>query len=596
MLVLVAPGQGAQTPGFLTPWLDLPGAADRLAAWSDAIGLDLAHYGTQADADQIRDTAVAQPLLVAAGLLSAAALGTDTFTAGAAGVPGAVAGHSVGEFTAAAFAGVLDDTAALRLVRKRGLAMAEAAAITETGMSALLGGDPETTVPHLEKLGLTPANVNGAGQIVAAGTMEQLAALEADKPEGVRRVVALKVAGAFHTHHMTPAVDVLAEAAAQLSPGDPKITYVSNKDGRTVDTGSEVLARLVGQVANPVRWDLCMETFKELGVTALVEVCPGGTLTGLAKRALPGVKTLALKTPTTSTRLASSSPSTARRKEPRRMSKIKAPKGAPFARILGVGGYRPVRVVPNEVILETIDSSDEWIRSRSGIETRHWANDEETVAAMSIEASGKAIADAGINADQIGAVVVSTVSHFSQTPAVATEIADKLGTNKAAAFDISAGCAGFGYGLTLAKGMVVEGSAEYVLVIGVERLSDLTDLEDRATAFLFGDGAGAVVVGPRTSRTSARPCGAARATRPAPSSRPSRGTSSATATCPPFRSTPRARSSSLRSRRKARRCSAGPCSRWRRSPSRRWTRPESPRTTWMSSFLTRPTSGSSTRW
>ncbi|MEY2245046.1 ketoacyl-ACP synthase III [Streptomyces sp. BF23-18] len=178
------------------------------------------------------------------------------------------------------------------------------------------------------------------------------------------------------------------------------------------------------------------------------------------------------------------------------MSKIKAPKGAPFARILGVGGYRPVRVVPNEVILETIDSSDEWIRSRSGIETRHWASDEETVAAMSIEASGKAIADAGINADQIGAVVVSTVSHFAQTPAIATEIADKLGTNKAAAFDISAGCAGFGYGLTLAKGMIVEGSAEYVLVIGVERLSDLTDLEDRATAFLFGDGAGAVVVGP----------------------------------------------------------------------------------------------------
>ncbi|MEV0734928.1 ketoacyl-ACP synthase III [Streptomyces sp. NPDC050549] len=178
------------------------------------------------------------------------------------------------------------------------------------------------------------------------------------------------------------------------------------------------------------------------------------------------------------------------------MSKIKPSKGAPYARILGVGGYRPVRVVPNEVILETIDSSDEWIRSRSGIETRHWANDEETVAAMSIEASGKAIADAGISAEQIGGVIVSTVSHFKQTPAVATEIADKLGTNKAAAFDISAGCAGFGYGLTLAKGMVVEGSAEYVLVIGVERLSDLTDLEDRATAFLFGDGAGAVVVGP----------------------------------------------------------------------------------------------------
>ncbi|MGW6402114.1 ACP S-malonyltransferase [Streptomyces sp. NPDC055134] len=289
MLVLVAPGQGAQTPGFLTPWLDLPGAADRVAAWSDAIGLDLAHYGTQADADAIRDTAVAQPLLVAAGLLSAAALGDIA--------PDAVAGHSVGEITAAAFAGVLDDTAALQLVRKRGLAMAEAAAVTKTGMSALLGGDPEVTTAHLEKLGLTPANVNGAGQIVAAGTLEELAALEADKPEGVRRVVPLTVAGAFHTRHMAPAVATLEEAAQALTPADPTVAYVSNKDGRTVATGAEVVARLVGQVANPVRWDLCMETFKELGVTALVEVCPGGTLTGLAKRALPGVQTLALKTP-----------------------------------------------------------------------------------------------------------------------------------------------------------------------------------------------------------------------------------------------------------------------------------------------------------
>ncbi|MGW4321205.1 ACP S-malonyltransferase [Streptomyces sp. NPDC004684] len=289
MLVLVAPGQGAQTPGFLTPWLELPGAADRVAAWSDAIGLDLVHYGTQADADAIRDTAVAQPLLVAAGILSAAALGDIA--------PDAVAGHSVGEITAAAFAGVLNDTAALTLVRKRGLAMAEAAAVTETGMSALLGGDPEVSVAHLEKLGLTPANVNGAGQIVAAGTMAQLAALAEDKPEGVRKVVPLKVAGAFHTHHMAPAVEKLTEAAKALSPSDPKVAYVSNKDGRSVTSGAEVVERLVGQVANPVRWDLCMETFKELGVTALIEVCPGGTLTGLAKRALPGVRTLALKTP-----------------------------------------------------------------------------------------------------------------------------------------------------------------------------------------------------------------------------------------------------------------------------------------------------------
>ncbi|EFL31838.1 malonate decarboxylase, epsilon subunit [Streptomyces viridochromogenes DSM 40736] len=295
VLVLVAPGQGAQTPGFLTEWLDLPGVRGALEAWSDAVGLDLIRYGTEAGAEEIRDTAVAQPLLVAAGLASAYTLFDDP-----AELPrkvGAIAGHSVGEITAASLAGVLPHEEAVRLVRTRGLAMAEAAAVTETGMAALLGGDPEVTVPHLEKLGLTPANINGAGQIVAAGTKEQLAALEADKPEGVRKVVALKVAGAFHTHHMASAVDTLAKAAEALTPGDPTLTYVSNKDGQAVASGTEVLDRLVGQVANPVRWDLCMETFKELGVTTLIEVCPGGTLTGLAKRALPGVKTLALKTP-----------------------------------------------------------------------------------------------------------------------------------------------------------------------------------------------------------------------------------------------------------------------------------------------------------
>ncbi|MGW7438379.1 ACP S-malonyltransferase [Streptomyces sp. NPDC054849] len=290
MLVLVAPGQGAQTPGFLTPWLDLPGAADRVAAWSDAIGLDLAHYGTNADADEIRDTAVAQPLLVAAGLLSASALGSPSAF-------GAVAGHSVGEITAAAYAGVLSEADALSFVRTRGLGMAEAAAVTETGMAAVLGGERDVVVAHLEKLGLTPANINGAGQIVAAGTMEQIAALEAEKPEGSMKVVALKVAGAFHTHHMAPAVATLAKAAEALSPADPALKYVSNKDGLVVTTGADVVARLVGQVANPVRWDLCMETFAELGVTGMIELCPGGTLTGLAKRALKGVPSVALKTP-----------------------------------------------------------------------------------------------------------------------------------------------------------------------------------------------------------------------------------------------------------------------------------------------------------
>ncbi|MCX4801688.1 ACP S-malonyltransferase [Streptomyces sp. NBC_01214] len=290
MLVLVAPGQGAQTPGFLTPWLELPGAADRVAAWSDAIELDLAHYGTDADADAIRDTAVAQPLLVAAGLLSASALGSPAAF-------GAVAGHSVGEITAAAYAGVLSEADALSFVRTRGLGMAEAAAVTETGMAAVIGGDRDVVVAHLEKLGLTPANINGAGQIVAAGTMEQIAALEAEKPEGSLKVVALKVAGAFHTHHMAPAVATLEKAAEALTPADPALKYVSNKDGLVVATGADVVARLVGQVANPVRWDLCMETFAELGVTGIIELCPGGTLTGLAKRALKGVPSVALKTP-----------------------------------------------------------------------------------------------------------------------------------------------------------------------------------------------------------------------------------------------------------------------------------------------------------
>ncbi|MFC6062082.1 ACP S-malonyltransferase [Streptomyces ochraceiscleroticus] len=295
MLVLVAPGQGAQTPGFLTPWLDLPGVEDRLRAWSAAIDLDLVHYGTKADAEEIRDTAVAQPLLVASALISARQLfaSPEDF----ASLVGAAAGHSVGELAAAALTGVLPDEAAMGLVRKRGLAMAEAAAVTETGMSALLGGEPETVLPHLEKLGLTPANVNGAGQIVAAGTAEQLAALAEDKPEGTRRVVPLKVAGAFHTVHMAPAVATLEAAVAELSPAAPHTRYVSNKDGQVVTGGQEVVQRLVGQVANPVRWDLCMETFKELGVTAMIEAAPGGTLVGLAKRALPGVKTLALKTP-----------------------------------------------------------------------------------------------------------------------------------------------------------------------------------------------------------------------------------------------------------------------------------------------------------
>ncbi|WP_369200625.1 ACP S-malonyltransferase [Streptomyces sp. PU-14G] len=299
MLVLVAPGQGAQKPGLLTPWLELPGAADRLAQWSAAIDLDLVHYGTEADADAIRDTAVAQPLLVATALLSAYELlegePTEQAPGKAAGI-GAFAGHSVGELAAAALAGVLTPVEALRVVRARGTAMAEAAAVSETGMSAVLGGDPETVTAHLDKLGLTPANMNGAGQIVAAGTAEQLAALAENNPERAR-VRPLQVAGAFHTDHMASALPAVEAAVGDITPGTPLSRYVSNYDGRVVDSGPEVVHRLVRQVSAPVRWDLCMDTFQELGATALIELCPGGTLTGLAKRALPDVERLALKSP-----------------------------------------------------------------------------------------------------------------------------------------------------------------------------------------------------------------------------------------------------------------------------------------------------------
>ncbi|MFE7563946.1 ACP S-malonyltransferase [Kitasatospora sp. NPDC057500] len=294
MLVIVAPGQGAQTPGFLSPWLELDGVADRLRGWSEVAGLDLVRAGTEADAEEIKDTAVAQPLLVAAGLVTARALFPDEDAARA--LVGAVAGHSVGEITAAAGAGVLSASDALTFVRERSLAMAEAAAATETGMLALLGGDAEEVAAKLAEHGLTAANNNGGGQIVAAGTLAQLEALRADPP-AASRLVSLKVAGAFHTSHMAPGVERLAKLAPSLPVADPKVAYVSNRDGEVVASGAEVLDRLVSQVSNPVRWDLCMETLRRLGATAVIELAPAGTLTGLVKRNLKGVATLALKTP-----------------------------------------------------------------------------------------------------------------------------------------------------------------------------------------------------------------------------------------------------------------------------------------------------------
>jgi [acyl-carrier-protein] S-malonyltransferase len=295
MLFIAAPGQGAQTPGFLAPWLELPGFAARLEGWSDLAGCDLIRCGTTAEADEIRDTTVAQPLLVAAAI--AAAL--DQVVTGAHPVSRqsvGVAGHSVGELAAGVLAGVISADDAMRLVRVRAQGMAAAAAVEQTGMTAVLGGDEETVLAAIESRGLTPANVNGAGQIVAAGTMSQLADFAASPPAGCR-LRPLSVAGAFHTHHMAPAVDALAAAAATVDVADPARPLLSNRDGGVVKSGTDWLDRIINQVSAPVRWDLCMRTMESMGVTALIELPPAGTLTGLAKRAVRGIDLVSLKTP-----------------------------------------------------------------------------------------------------------------------------------------------------------------------------------------------------------------------------------------------------------------------------------------------------------
>lgn len=296
MLVIVAPGQGAQTPGFLSPWLEDPTFAARFQWLSTVAGLDLVHYGTEADAPTIQDTSVAQPLLVATGLV--AALELFPHPADAFERIGAVAGHSVGELTAAAGARAITAEQAMVLVRERGRAMAQAAAVTATGMTALLGGDRDEVLAKLAEHGLVAANDNGPGQVVAAGTREQLDALQADPPAKAR-LMPLSVAGAFHTEHMAPAVGHLAELARSVSVHDPRTRVISNRDGQVVHSGAEVLRRIVGQIASPVRWDLCLETMADLGVTGILEMPPAGTLTGIAKRyfAGAGVETFALKTP-----------------------------------------------------------------------------------------------------------------------------------------------------------------------------------------------------------------------------------------------------------------------------------------------------------
>lgn len=291
MIIAVFPGQGSQTPGFLLPWLEFDGARERLERYSELADVDLVAAGTTWDADAIRDTRVAQPLIVAASLLSWHALSSAVSAS-----PNGAAGHSVGEIAALVAAGVLSDDDGMRLVGIRGRAMADAAARESTGMSAVLGGDQDAVVARLEELDLTPANYNGGGQIVAAGALHALADLAASPPAATR-VIPLQVAGAFHTRYMAPAIDTLRTAAADVAVADPGVTLWSNRDGGVVTDGRTAVDQLVQQVASPVRWDLCMSSFADHGVTGIIELSPAGTLTGLAKRALRGTPTVAVKTP-----------------------------------------------------------------------------------------------------------------------------------------------------------------------------------------------------------------------------------------------------------------------------------------------------------
>lgn len=292
MLAIVCPGQGSQTQGFLSEWISDEASRATLEAYSQHCGTDLLTHGTASDAETIRDTAVAQPLIVAASLLSASALDLSAVN------PDRVlfAGHSVGEVPAAVLAGVLTHQQALEFIEVRATSMAAAAAATPTSMAAVVGGVEAEVRQAIDDAGLTPANANGPGQIVAAGEREKLAALEANPPARAR-VIPLTVAGAFHTEFMATAQQTLADAAADFKVSEPRHRLISNRDGDYVSTGAEVLQRLVDQVTRPVRWDLCMETMARAEVTGVLELLPGGTLTGLAKRGLKGVKSLAIKTP-----------------------------------------------------------------------------------------------------------------------------------------------------------------------------------------------------------------------------------------------------------------------------------------------------------
>jgi [acyl-carrier-protein] S-malonyltransferase len=293
MICIAAPGQGSQAPGFLNPWLEIPIFKEQIEKASAVLGIDLVHYGTVADADAIRDTKIAQPLIVAAGIASYEAL-RDSL--GEKLVVSATAGHSVGEITAAYVSGIFDSDNALKFVQRRGNEMAAAAALTPSSMAAVVGGELDDVLAHLESVGLFSANYNGAGQVVAAGSKELIDALVATPPAG-SRVIALQVAGAFHTSYMEPARPELAAFAKELNVQDPEISIWTNNDGALIASGQKYLDLMVNQVSNPVRWDKTMESMQRANVSVMVELLPAGALSGIAKRAMPNTVAIALKTP-----------------------------------------------------------------------------------------------------------------------------------------------------------------------------------------------------------------------------------------------------------------------------------------------------------
>ena len=293
MICIACPGQGSQTPGFFNPWLEIPTFKSSIESFSEVLGIDLVHFGTVADADAIRDTKIAQPLIVAAGMASYLVLQEQL---GSQLDVSSTAGHSVGEITAAYVAGVLDTETALRFVQKRGIEMAAASALAPSSMAAVVGGEPSEVLVHLEALGLFAANHNGSGQIVAAGSTELISKLGLEPPAGAR-VVQLQVAGAFHTSFMEPAKNPLQQFASELKVSNPSVSIWTNSDGSLVSSGDKCLELLVNQVSNPVRWDKTMESMTSAGVSVLIELLPAGALSGIAKRAMPNTVAIALKTP-----------------------------------------------------------------------------------------------------------------------------------------------------------------------------------------------------------------------------------------------------------------------------------------------------------